>query len=299
TSPRVDPYSLRLFVSTAREGSIARAAQREHIAASALSRRIADLEHAFGSPLFVRSPRGIELTEAGQLVLQRGLQIDQDLQNLAREVQALHGQDSSQIGGQVRLAANLSAIIGFLPERLKAFSAACPRVAVSLTELDTRDVLRACLDDQADLGVGVRTEPPPGLEAWPFAEDPLIVVLPRGHALARQRSVRLQEALAWPLIGIHAGGALDSELRARALAAGLTLHSPVSVSGFDAACRMVEAGLGIALIPLSAAKAYAGTARFVRRPLAEPWAARELCLYALRKTPRLRPVQALIDALKA
>jgi DNA-binding transcriptional LysR family regulator len=129
---RIDPYSLRLFVSTAREGSIARGAVREHIAASALSRRIADLEHGFGTALFVRSARGIELTEAGQLVLQRALQIDQDLQHLAREVQALGDQATGEISGTVRLVANMSSMIGFLPERLKAFSTACPRVAVSL-----------------------------------------------------------------------------------------------------------------------------------------------------------------------
>jgi len=68
----IDPYSLRLFLAAAREGSIARAASTEHIAASALSRRIADLEHAFGVPLFVRSSHGIALTEAGKVVLARG-----------------------------------------------------------------------------------------------------------------------------------------------------------------------------------------------------------------------------------
>jgi DNA-binding transcriptional LysR family regulator len=220
------------------------------------------------------------------------------LQHLAREVQALGDQATGEISGTVRLVANMSSMIGFLPERLKAFSTACPRVAVSLAECDTRDVLRACLDDRADAGVGVRTDVPPGLEAWHVANDPLMVVMPRGHALARQRTLRYAEVLAWPLIGIHPGGAMDTELRERADAAHLPRMSPVSVSSFDTACRMVEVGLGIAIIPASAVTAYAGTGKFVRRPLAEPWAARELWLYALRKTPRLRPVQALIEALR-
>ena len=86
---RIDPYSIRLFVAAAQAGSIARAAEREHIAASALGRRITDLEHAFGTALLVRSPRGIALTDAGRLVLTRGIKIDEDLEALAREVQSL------------------------------------------------------------------------------------------------------------------------------------------------------------------------------------------------------------------
>lgn len=71
----------------------------------------------------------------------------------------------------------------------------------------------------------------------------------------------------------------------------------VSLSSFDAVCRMVEAGLGIAVIPQSATSAYAGTAGFIRRPLSEPWAMRELRLYALRRQPQLRSTQALMDVL--
>ena len=294
-SRRIDAYSLRLFVSTARAGSIVRGAAQEHIAPSALSRRIADLEHAFGSALFVRSPRGIELTDAGRLVLARGEQFDADLQALVREVQSQGG----EVRGTVRLCANMSAVIGFLPERLSAFMAAHPRVEVQLREEDTRDVIRACLDDRADVGVGVAVPVPAGLDAWHFATDPLQVVLPAGHALARNRkALSFAHVLAQPLIGVHQGGALDRSLHERAQALQMRFAPTVSVSSFDAVCRMVEAGLGIAVIPQSAAAAYAGNPRFVRRPLAETWAARELSVYALRKTPRLGSVEALIGSLR-
>lgn len=291
---RIDPFSLHLFVRTAREGSIARAAEKEHIAASALSRRLADLEHVFGTPLLVRSPRGVELTDAGQLVFSRGQQLEDNLQTLAREVLAL-GQQAS---GTVRLFANMSAVIGFLPERIKAFTAAYPLVDISLTEQDTRDVLRACLDDRADIGVGVQADIPAGMESWHFADDPLLVVLPPGHALARQRSIDFAAVLACPLVRIHAGGALDVFLHERAAIARTAIRTAVSVTSFDASCRMVEAGLGIAVVPQSAAAAYAGSRRFVRRPLAESWAARALHVYALRKSPRMRAVQLLIEALR-
>lgn len=291
---RIDPYSVRLFVAAARAGSIVRAAEQEHIAASALSRRLADLEHAFGTALLVRSPRGIRLTDAGRLVLARGERIDEDLRALVREVQT----EGDEVRGTVRLYANMSAVIGFLPERLQRFMAAHPRVAISLHEEDTRDVVRACLDDRADIGVGVDVPVPAGLDAWFFASDPLHVVLPDGHALAAHGALAFSQVLQHPLIGVHAGGALDRSLHERADALGLRFAPTVSVSSFDAVCRMVEAGLGIAVVPQSAAMAYAGHARFVRRPLDAPWAARDLHLYALHRTPQPRAVQALLDSLR-
>lgn len=291
---RIDAYSLRLFVSAARAGSIVRGAALEHIAPSALSRRIGDLEHAFGTPLFVRSTRGIKLTDAGRVVLARGEQIDKDLQALVREVQT----EGDALRGTVRLYANMSAVIGFLPERLQAFMAAHPQIEVSLQEQDTADVIRACMDDRADVGVGVEMSVPAGLESWPFATDPLQVVVPCGHTLAQCGSMRFAQALEHPLIGVHQGGALDRSLRERAAALHRPFAPTVSVSSFDAVCRMIEAGLGIAVMPQSAASAYAGTPRFAQVRLDEPWAARALRMYALRKTPHLRTVAALIEALR-
>ncbi|MBS0454140.1 MAG: LysR family transcriptional regulator [Proteobacteria bacterium] len=291
---RIDPYSVRLFVSAARAGSIVRAAQQEHIAASALSRRLADLEHAFGTPLLIRSPRGIALTEAGHLVLERGERFDDELQSLMRDVQILGG----EIRGTVRLYANVSAVIGFLPERLRAFMQQYPGVEVSLQENDTRDVIRACLDDLADVGVGVDMPVPAGLDAWPFASDPLQVVVPADHPLGKRKALSFAQALEHSLIGVHQGGALDRSLHERAAALRRPFAPTVSVSSFDAVCRMIEAGLGIAIIPRSAAAAYAGNPRFARLALDEPWAMRELKLYALRKSPRPRAVDAMIELLQ-
>ena len=177
---RINVYTLHLFATVAQEGSIVRAAAREHIAASALSRRLADLEHAFGAPLMVRSPRGVELTDAGRLVLARGERIDRELQELARDVQS-HG---GRVAGTVRVWANMSAVIGFLPERLRSLLARYPELRISLHEEDTADVVRACIDDRADVGIGVRTEVPQGMEQWPFASDPLLVTLPRAGPAA-------------------------------------------------------------------------------------------------------------------
>jgi DNA-binding transcriptional LysR family regulator len=292
--PRIDAYSLKLFVSTARAGSITRAAAEEHIAASALSRRLADLEHAVGMPLLTRSVHGVTLTDAGRIVYERGLQIDDGLQALVREVQL----NSDVIAGTLRIAANASAVVGFLPERIQAFCSRHPQVEIALQERLSDEVIRDCLADQADVGIGAASAVPAGLDSWWFADDPLMLILPPGHALAGTPEVSFSDIAGYPLIGIQSGGALDQLLHEQAGRYGKRLHFSVSVNSFDAVCRMVEAGLGIAVTPLSAASAYAGTERFVRKLLTQAWARRELRLYALRKTPRPRAVSALLTALQ-
>jgi DNA-binding transcriptional LysR family regulator len=235
------------------------------------------------------------LTDAGRVAYDRARQFEVGLESLLRDVQSLSG----VVSGRVRLFANASSVIGFLPERLKVFSSAYPMVAIELQERLSSEIVRACLDDLADVGVCVINDVPNGLDAWHFADDPLMVVVPRGHALAAKTPLRLRQVLEHPLVGIQSGGALDRLLRDHAAAAGLDINVAVNVSSFDGVCRMVEAGLGIAIVTKSAAAAYAGSGQFERRPLDEPRVQRELRLIALHKSPRPAAVQALIDTLKA
>ena len=291
---RIDPYSLELFISVVEEGSIARAASRNHIAPSALSRRIADLEGAIGAALLIRSPSGVQLTEAGQHAYASARSIHGQLEGMAREVQSMSG----QVAGVVRLHANASAIVGFLPERLTLFKARYPLVDIALTEQISDEVIRACLDERADVGITASATTPAGLQTWHFADDPLMVVLPPAHELAQAGALSFADVIRFPLVALQAGGSLDQMLKERAEAARATLNVTVTVNSFDAQCRMVEAGLGIGIVPTSAASAFAGSRNFVRVPLSEVWGSgRCLNVHAPRKSTRLKAVQALIDTL--
>lgn len=291
---RVDPYTLQLFVSVAREGSISRAALKEHIATSALSRRVADLEHALGVALLSRSPLGVVVTDAGRLVMERAQQIELGLEALVRDVHELQG----VVTGRVRLYANASAVIGFLPERLSRFCATYPQVAVELEERLSSEVVRACLDDVSDIGIAAMDQVPSGLDNWKFADDPLQVIVPRGHELTKLDAVTFERFAAFPVVSVQHGGALDRLLRERSAQTRLPLRVVVTVNSFDGVCRMVQAGLGIAMVPLSAARAYAGSSLFELRPLQERWARRELKMMALRKEPRSAAVQAMLAFLQ-
>jgi DNA-binding transcriptional LysR family regulator len=291
---RIDHYSLELFISVAETGSIARSASLKHIAASALSRRLTDLEAVIGVPLLVRSATGVELTEAGRHALSCARAVDEQLRQMAREIQSLSG----EVAGVVRLFANASAIVGFLPELLKRFQAHYPRVEIALTEVISDEVVRACLDGRADVGISANGETSANLQTWHFAQDPLMIVLPPGHELESHDTLTFDDVIRFPVVALQSGGSLDQMLKERANAARTPLNLAVTVNSFDAQCRMVEAGLGIGIVPTSAASAFAGSHNFVRRPLVEKWAqSRSLHVHAFRKTPLLRPVQALIDFL--
>ncbi len=123
-------------------------------------------------------------------------------------------------------------------------------------------------------------------------------MIPSSHPLARRKRIRYAEVLVHPLVVVQPGGALDQDLREQAANLRLPFNQGVAVSSFEAACRMVEAGLGIAVLPASASAAYAGTRRFVRVPLDEPWRERQLLVYAPYKQPRLRAIAAMIRALQ-
>jgi|SRR5579883_1855198 DNA-binding transcriptional LysR family regulator len=291
---RIDPYSLRLLSAAVRHGSIQEAAAHEHIAASALSRRISDLERILGKPLLVRQARGVRPTRAGRLAIETSQRIGDELDSLAHKAT----QEGSAIDGTVRLFASPSSVIGLLPEKLKAFNDRYPAARVMIDERPSSDVVRACLDGSADLGVCVASPVRKGLDSWLFADDSAIVLLPQGHPLATAKTIQFNDILPYPLICAHVGGALDELLRARALKAGVKLDIAMSVSSNDSVCRMVQAGHGIAVLPQSAASAYAGARCFERRPLAEAWARRELRIYALREARRSRTVAALVDVLK-
>ncbi|KLJ01049.1 LysR family transcriptional regulator [Luteimonas sp. FCS-9] len=294
---KLDAYTLRLFVAVAHAGSIAQAARAAHISPSALSRRIAELEDTLRAPVFIRSPRGLDLTEAGRFVLGHAERINAEIESLVREVAHL---GEGELRGHVRLHTNPAALIGALPERLRRFGERHPQVSLSIVEDDTHRVVRACLEGDADLGVGVSGPIPPGLERWSFVPDAVHVVTLRDHPLAAADGpLTFAQVLDYPVIGYRAGGALDGLVRAHGRRRDPGFHPRLTVGSFDAICRMIESGLGVALMPASALRAYAGSARFASRALDDDWArARSLDIYALRRTPQPPAVLALIGLLR-
>lgn len=280
---KLDPVSLKLFVAVVEEQGIGKAAEREHIAAAAISKRITELEISLGTKLLTRSHKGVEPTAAGIALLR-----------LAR--QALHALDevhtqmldyASGTRGQVRLFANISAITQFLPGDLARFAEQYPEIQLHLEERNSSVTVKAVAENAADVGIYTRQPHGNDIETLPYEADELAVVLRRDHPLAMRKSLQLVDLLDWDFVGLRTGSAINSQLTEAAMRTGRMIRLRVQVTGYDALCLMVSAGLGIAIAPRHLVRLFVKRLAICEVKLAEPWARRELgiCVRAHAELP--------------
>lgn len=286
---KLDPISLRLFVAVMEEKAIARAAAREHIAPSAASRRLAELEDQLRVELFTRSNRGTEPTAAAYALLNMARGVLNDLDGIAAQMRDY----GSGLRGHVRVVANISAITQFLPRQLQGFLALHPHVDVRLQERVSSDIARAVADNEADIGLLNNGSYGDKIGLRPYRRDRLAVVVPQDHALARCSQLVLAQVVEHDLIGMHADSALNHLITRAAADQGLQPRLRMKVTGYDALCLMVAAGLGIGILPEGSARIYMGTLPLRCIQLAEPWAERQLML-CVRSQDALPPVARLL-----
>jgi DNA-binding transcriptional LysR family regulator len=274
----LDLVTLRVLKAAAEERSLAGAAERERLALSAVSRRIAEMEARFGTALLRRHDRGVEPTAAGEALLRHIGPLFDLLGRAAADVEAF----ASGARGHVRLHANISAITGPLPEALTGFLAAHPGIEVSLEERLSSEILHAVRIGAADVGLVSATVQAPDLRLIPWREDRLMAVLPQDHPLLRHAgpdtALRFADLAAEPFVGLSPATALQQLYRDEAATLGLVLRERVNVASFDGVRRMVEAGLGVAVLPAAGAEPYVAAMAIAVRPLAEAWAVRLLAL---------------------
>ncbi|HEX3638249.1 MAG TPA: LysR family transcriptional regulator [Paraburkholderia sp.] len=271
---KLDLTSLRLFVAVCQEQNIARAAEREFIASSAVSRRIAEIEAVIGLPVIQRQSRGITVTPVGETVLRYALAIIGNIEQMSAELSRF----SSGAKGRVRVVANLSSIVQFLPEDVAAFGRMFPEVSIELEEENSTDVLRIVDEHGADFGI---CNPVAGSEAFeqvPYREDRLAVLVPGGHRLAGVPRVAFEELLDESFVGLRSESALTKLLAQQALSAGRQLDVKIRVSSLDALCRMVHAGLGIAIVPEQVGLLYVNALDVRLLSLSDIWAVRHLIM---------------------
>ena len=286
---QLDPVSLRLFVAVMEENTIAGAAAREHIAPSAASRRLSDLEAALRVELFTRSNKGVEPSAAAFALLHLARGVLNDMDGITIQMRDY----TTGTRGHVRVVANISAITQFLPRELQSFLAQHPQVDVHLQEQISTAIAHSVANNAADIGIlndGIYGEK---LSLLPYRTDELVLVLPTGHALARRKAVRLADALAFDFVGMHPGSAINNQLTRAAAEAQLPLKLRIQVTGYDALCLMVAAGLGVGVMPRGSAALYSGALAIRTVTLAEPWARRRLVL-CVRSYESLSSVSRLL-----
>jgi DNA-binding transcriptional LysR family regulator len=286
---RIDLTTLQLFVAVCEEGNLTRAADRQAIAPSAVSKRLNDLERTLCVTLFVRLPTGMTLTPAGESLLHHARVMLLNVEKMAIEL----SEYSQGIRGHVRMLANLSAIIEFLPEDLPGFFKAHDLIRFDLQERPSAEVVRGVEGGAADIGICSADVEMRRLETFPYRRDRLAIVVPADHPLAERSSIHFADTLNFDHIGLYAASSICLRSQYAANLAGKAIHWRVHVPGFDAVCRMVQAGMGIGLIPDRAFEVLSEGMQLRLVYLLDPWADRELKI-VVRDAERLSTTSRLM-----
>jgi DNA-binding transcriptional LysR family regulator len=274
-----DLTDLRLFLHVAEAGSITAGAARSGLALASASTRVQGMEAEAGVALLERGRRGVEPTPAGRALLHHARLVTGQVERMRGEL----GEYARGLKGHVRLLANTAAAAVHLPEVLAAFLSANPNVDVDLDERSSPEVARAVAEEEAEVGIAAEHADLSGLEVMPFRTDRLVLVVPRGHALAGRQRIAFAEALGSDFVGLAGDSALGGHLAGHAARAGGRMRTRVRVRGLDAACRMVALGAGVAVVPETAAQRWSsGGYSLALIPLAEPWAERHLMVVVRR-----------------
>ena len=232
------------FLEVARRGSVSRAAEALYITQPTLTARLHGLERELDIKLFLRTPRGMRLTDAGRAWVPFA----------ERAVRALvEGRDALE---QVKAASAGHLMIGsapavstyILPDLLERFVASHPRVEVSVRTGHSEDVVDLVLRDEVQLGLG-RAINHPDLDLRPFHREELVLVCAPDHPFVRRRSVTLAEVTNEKLIMFDRTSSYYEITQSAFVSSGVRLRRFMEMDSIEAAKKMVERGLGVALLP--------------------------------------------------
>jgi DNA-binding transcriptional LysR family regulator len=269
---RPDLTSLALFIRIAETRSITKAAAASHIALAAASRRVAQLEDQLGVDLLHRSARGVELTPAGEALLFHAREMMDRMDQMRAEISDY----TMGAKGVVRMQANASALAQYLPEDLASFSAAHPAIKVSLGEERSSAIVAALLAGHTDVGIVMEgAEGADALELYDYRADTLVCALPMKHSL-RAKSLPFDALLDHDFVGLESNTVISRLCSHQALLAGKPLRLRVQVKSFDVVARLIQAGLGIGVLPEAAVNVYAKSMGLRYIHLTDPWAQRRM-----------------------
>lgn len=290
---RFDLTNLRLFLAVVEAGSITHGAAEVGLSLPAASERLRDMEAAGGVRLLARGRRGVRPTEAGSALLHHARLIMHRIAQMHDEI----GQYAKGVRSTVRVLANTAAATEFLPARLTPWLAAHPQVDIELKERQSIDIARTVALGFADMGVLSDAVDTRGLVLYPFATDHLVVVTAQQHARAPARQIRFADLADEAFVAL-AGGALQAHLDAQAARVGLQIRPRIALRRFSDICRMAGRGVGIAIVPETAARRYRRATGIAVIRLVDAWAARRLSLCAAADAELTPLAQGLLDHLR-
>jgi DNA-binding transcriptional LysR family regulator len=286
TSTPIDLGRLEAFVAVSRAGSISAAAEALFVTQPALTARLQALERDLGAQLLVRSRHGSRLTEAGRALLPHA---ERALGALGRGRQAVQEVVS---GGAGRLTIGAAPAVStyVLPAMLHRFQARHPDVRLSVRSGHSEEVLEMVLREEVEIGL-MRPIQHPEVTSTLLYEDEMVLVVHRGHRFAAGGHVRMGELANEHLILFDRTSSYHELTSAIVRQAGIAPRGRLEVDNIDAAKRMVEQRLGIALLPRTSVQAEVGGGRLVPVAITDmPPVRRQIVVARRRDAGEVTPV---------
>lgn len=289
-----DLVSLALFLRAVESKSLSKAADQSHLALAAASRRIALLEYRYSVPLLYRSSKGVTPTPAGIALAAHARRMFDEVDKL----RAAMADYAEGVKGHLRIQANTSAITQYLPHDLARFAAEYPDLKLELEECRSVEIVQALRDGRADIGIVMEGVELGGLASFPYRKDRLVAVVPRGHEM-RTRSTPFATLLKYDLVGLDGSAAMMRLLSSAAVRAEQPLRLRIQVKSFEAVCKLVQAGMGIGVLPEVAARDFVPMMGLRLIRLTDDWADRSMhvCVRDIDTLPATarKLVEMLVD----
>ena len=291
---RFDLVDLQLFVAVADSGSITHGATRAHLALASASARIKGLEADLGVTLVRRRRRGIELTAAGESLRDHARTIMHDVAMMQGDIAAF----ASGVRASVHLLANTSGLSEHLPKALASFLREYPDISLDVEERESADIVGAIASGAADLGFAAENALPEHLERFAFGEDRLMLVTPKRGEFSGRRQIAFTEVGNRDFVGLTNATALAAHIAKHAARLGVRLRVRARLRDFDAICRLVSAGVGVAVVPESAARRCAQSMPLTVLAIRDSWANRQLVICARSFKSLPKPAKLLVEHLR-
>lgn len=286
--------ALKIYCDVVRHRSFSRAADLNRISQSAVSQNVLQLEKGLGVQLIDRSKRPFELTSEGKVYYEGCRGLVERYYAVEAQVRAL----SSQVNGQVSVAAIYSVGLGDMSKCVQRFAQQYPQATVKLAYLHPDRVVESVLREEVDLGLISYPKPIRGLVSIPWRQEPLVMVCPPRHALARRHRVGWRDLHGEKLVAFDEGLRIRKEIDRQLRRHHVEVRVMMAFDNIETIKRAVEIGEGIAILPEPTVRTETQAGSLAAVPLTDPTMFRPLAIIHRKAGQLPRTVEKFIEVIQ-
>lgn len=283
-----DLVDISLFVNIAETSSLTRGAELSHLCPSAASKRIKNIEHKIGTDLLYRTATGVRLTPAGRAFHDHSRILLQGMEDLQRDMRFYSDSpDSEGLKGTIRISAGNALVSEFLPAVLRKYSAIYPNVNVEVRSQLCPEIAHEVSTGIADIGIYVGALPAADAQVLPFGRYHMVLITSRNHSFAQEKrgAISFSDTLEFDYITLPEDSASHAALKRAAEIAGKPLKVRFQLPTFDDLRHMVDANLGIAVVPEFIVRNLADTTGIHVMRLTDSWVVCDMWICIRKGSP--------------